>query len=238
MKIDFIHEPELEFANGGRHIDVRYGLTHFGPLDSGGTARQAIRVGVVGDDATIELFHNWLDRCRQGIDAKESTLKTLYPAFKGFGEGGAFCDFVAGANWSRAIPASDLEDLARIEPTSSIIEAAVDRYLVEAKDLASKSPDVIVCIISPLLMKKMDIQQGERKGPRSRQKKAPDDAPRKIQFHDLLKAKGMSVGRPLQVCRPGTLGGDVQRFRLDGTANLEMQDEATRAVEFFQRSLL
>jgi hypothetical protein len=43
----------------------------------------------------------------------------------------------------------------------------------------------------------------------------------------------MSVGRPLQVSRPGTLGGDVQRYRLDGTANLEMQDEASRAWNFF-----
>ena len=105
MKADFIHEPELEFGNGGRHIDVRFGLTHFGPLDAGGTGRQAIRVGVVGDDPTIELFHNWLAKCRQGIDAKPSPLSTLFPAFKGFGDGGAFCDFVSDAGWSRAIPA-------------------------------------------------------------------------------------------------------------------------------------
>ena len=43
----------------------------------------------------------------------------------------------------------------------------------------------------------------------------------------------MSIGRPLQVSRPGTLGGDVQRYRLDGTANLDMQDEASRAWNFF-----
>lgn len=35
MKADFFHEPELEFGNGCRHIDVRFGLTHFGPLDAG-----------------------------------------------------------------------------------------------------------------------------------------------------------------------------------------------------------
>lgn len=232
MKADFLHEPELEFGNGGRHIDVRYGLSHFGPLDSGGTGRQGIRVGVVGDDATIDLFHSWLERCRHGVEAKQSTLPTLYPAFKGFGDGGAFPDFVSDGHWSRAIPAADLDKLVDIEPTPLMIERAVDRYLDEARDLATKSPDVIVCILSPKLLKRLDIQGGERRGPRSRRKHS-SDAAEKIQFHDLLKARGMSVGRPLQVSRPGTLGGDVQRYRQDGTANIEMQDDASRAWNFF-----
>lgn len=233
MKADFINEPELEFGSGGRHIDVRFGLTHFGPLDSGGTGRQAIRVGVVGDDATIELFHNWLAKCRQGVDAKPSTLPTLFPAFKGFGDGGAFCDFVSDAHWARAISSGDLDELAQIDPTPLMIERAVDRYLDEAKDLATKSPDVIVCILSPKLLKRIDIQSGERKGPRSRRKRFGQNAPDKLEFHDLLKARGMSVGRPLQVSRPGTMGGDVQRYRLDGTANVETQDEASIAWNFF-----
>src|SRR5437867_3879810 len=101
MKADFLHEPELEFGNGCRHIDVRFGLTHFGPLDAGGTGPRAIRVGVVGDDSTIELFQSWLDRCRQGIEEKQSALPTLFPPFKGFGEAGAFCDFVSGSHLSR-----------------------------------------------------------------------------------------------------------------------------------------
>src|SRR5258706_9398439 len=189
MKADFHHEPELEFGRGGRHIDVRYGLTHFGPLDAGGTARQAIRVGVVGDDATNDLFHEWLARCRDGIEAKNSTLPTLFPAFNGFGESGAFCDFISDAHWVRAIPPRDLDEIARIESTSQMIDRAIDRYIEEAKDLASKSPDVIVCILSPTLLKRIDIQSGERKGPRSRRKTISGHGEEKIQFHDLLKAR-------------------------------------------------
>ncbi|HWE94207.1 MAG TPA: hypothetical protein VG269_09605 [Tepidisphaeraceae bacterium] len=233
MKADFINEPELEFGRGGRHIDVRFGLSHFGPLDAGGTARQAIRVGVIGDDATNDLFHEWLARCRGGIEAKQSTLPTLFPRFNGFGDGGAFCDFVSDAHWTRAIPSGDLEELSRIEPTQLMIDRVIARYLEEAKDLASKSPDVIVCILSPKLLKRIDVQSAERRGPRSRRKSAVANAPEKIHLHDLLKARGMSIGRPLQVTRPGTLGGDVQRYRLDGTASLDMQDEATRAWNFF-----
>jgi hypothetical protein len=185
MKADFLHEPELEFGRGCRHIDVRFGLMHYGPLDAGGTGPQSVRVGVVGDDATVDLFHTWLEKCRHGIEAKRSTLPTLFPPFKGFGEGGAFCDFVSGAHLSRAISATNLDALAHLEPTSLMIERAVDRYLEEAKDLAAKSPDVIVCILSPKLLKRIDIQSGERKGPRSRRKRLGQQDPERIEFHDL-----------------------------------------------------
>ena len=164
MKVDFLNEPELEFRNDCRHIDVRFGLTHFGPLDAGGTGPQAIRVGVVGDDATVELFQNWLERCRHGIEEKQSTLPTLFPPFKGFGETGAFCDFVSGAHLSRAISSADLDRLTQLEPTSLMIERTVDRYLEEAKDLATKSADVIVCILSPTLLKRIEIRAESGKG--------------------------------------------------------------------------
>jgi len=32
MNVDFLREPELEFG-AGRHIDIRFGLMHYGPLD-------------------------------------------------------------------------------------------------------------------------------------------------------------------------------------------------------------
>lgn len=232
MKASYFDEPELEFGNKGRQIDVRFGLTHFGPLDAGTTARQGIRVGVVGDNYSNDLFHTFVGTARNGIEAKQSTLPTLYPAFKGFGENGAFCDFLTGPSWARAIAQSDIDRLAQMEPVSLMVEQAVERYAEEARDLVTKSVDVVVCIISPQLLKRIDIQQGERKGPRSRRPKG-SVAEKRIYFHDLLKARSMSIGRPIQVCRPGTLGGDVQRYRKDGTANNDIQDSATLAWNFF-----
>ena len=35
MKTEFLVEPELEFGNGGQHIDVRFGIMQHGPLDRG-----------------------------------------------------------------------------------------------------------------------------------------------------------------------------------------------------------
>ena len=122
----------------------------------------------------------------------------------------------------------DLDELTGLEPISLMIDRAVDRYLEEARDLATKSPDVIVCILSPKLLKRIDIQSGEAHRPPIAPKASGEERAQKVQFHDLLKARGMSVGRPLQVSRPGTICGDVQRYRLDGTANVDMQDEATR----------
>jgi len=45
MKADFIPEPELEFGTN-THVDVRFGIATFGPLDVGtATAPKEIRVG-------------------------------------------------------------------------------------------------------------------------------------------------------------------------------------------------
>src|SRR5262249_54564714 len=132
----------------------------------------------------------------------------------------------------RAIPYGDLERLAEVEPVSLMIEHAVDRYIEEIRDLATKSVDVIVCIISPQLLKKFDLQQGERKGPRSRNPRGQSTGKR-VYFHDHLKAGSVAMGRPIQVSRPGTLGGDVQRYRRDGTPNNDLQDDATLAWNFF-----
>ena len=72
------------------------------------------------------------------------------------------CDFLSGAHLSRAISPADLDRLADLEPTTLMIEKAVDRYLEEAKDLAAKSPDAIVCILSPKLLRRIDIQSGDQ----------------------------------------------------------------------------
>ena len=48
MKTEFLEEPELEFS-AGTHVDIRYGISEFGPLDRGTTtAPREIRVGFVG----------------------------------------------------------------------------------------------------------------------------------------------------------------------------------------------
>ncbi len=87
MKIEFLQEPELEFGNGGRHIDIRFGMMHYKPLDHDSTsAPKDIKLGIVGSSETVEDLEIWIEKCRQGIEAKNSKQPYLFPEFPGFGE--------------------------------------------------------------------------------------------------------------------------------------------------------
>ena len=67
MHATFIDEPELEFG-GGRHIDIRFGLSTYGALDAATElAPTRIRLGLVGDQQSVDQFHKWVDKCRSGI---------------------------------------------------------------------------------------------------------------------------------------------------------------------------
>jgi hypothetical protein len=81
MKAEFIEEPELEFGNGGQHIDIRHGIDAHGPLDINavGAPRQ-IRVGMVGTALTLDGASEWLEKCKGGITAKASQHPHLFPA--------------------------------------------------------------------------------------------------------------------------------------------------------------
>jgi hypothetical protein len=105
MKIFSIEEPELEFAAGQMHIDIRHGLSSHGPLDLlSDLAPRSIRLGLVGTSESIEGFAKWLDRCAQGIEAKPSKQPHLFPSFPSLDGKTAFnCDFVVHPSLQRQI---------------------------------------------------------------------------------------------------------------------------------------
>ena len=87
MKIDFLPEPELEFGNSGRHIDIRFGMMQHKPLDyDTKDAPKKIQIGLIGTSETIEGMETWLEKCRKGIESKKSKQPYLFPEFPGFGE--------------------------------------------------------------------------------------------------------------------------------------------------------
>ena len=105
MKASFFQEPELEFGNGGTHVDIRYGLMQHGPLDLGDTsAPSELKVGLVGTEESIAMIRQWFDSCREGIAAKQSRLSNLFPRFPGFSENSPFhASLVFHDRWSSAI---------------------------------------------------------------------------------------------------------------------------------------
>lgn len=235
MKTFFVNEPDLEFGGNGRHIDIRFGLKATGPLDRGTPNAPAIvRLGVVGDAESVGMFRSWVDKCRNGIEAKPSTLPMLFTDFPGFGDGQMLPDFVTTTSACREIRTQDIDLWAKTGPRDLMVERSVSRYLDEAADLIDKGGvDVVVCTLGPTLLKRIDVDGPERRGPRSgrRTRHAPGERP--LVWHDVLKAGALKLARPMQLSRPGTFGGPIQRFGKDGKATLRLQDDATVAWNFF-----
>jgi len=126
MKIDFLPEPELEFGSG-RHIDIRFGITDYGPHDLGEElAPRAIRVGMVGTPEHIELARDFLERCRTEVRGPASRQPNLRPAFPGFRPDTAFhSTLVLDDRLMRTIPARQFEELRRRKNANDIVRDAV-----------------------------------------------------------------------------------------------------------------
>src|SRR5258708_4918088 len=113
MKLQHLPEPELEFAHGGRHVDIRFGLMTHGPLDrqASGDPR-LIKLGVVGTAESAQGLLSWLDRCRSEVTAKESRYPNLFPRFPGFRAESAFhAEIECDARMQRKVPLKEFIQL-------------------------------------------------------------------------------------------------------------------------------
>lgn len=231
MKLHFIDEPELEFGSGGRHIDIRHGLSEHGPLDRGlPTAPQTVRVGVVGSAQDVEMLRAWIDRCRGGIEAKKSKRTTLFVGFPGFGGTNMFCDFVVDDRLVDVISGADLREIAAADDAQFQL-ASIERYREGAADLFEKAnANVVLCLLPEDFVRRIDVPAVVETGPRSKQRRNRDS---EVVWHDVFKAEATGLTHPVQVVRPATYGGAVHRFNRNGKAVKVMQDEATRAWNFF-----
>lgn len=229
MKIDFIREPELEFGVGGRHIDIRFGIMSYGPLDRAErVGPREIRVGIVGTNEGVEKLEEWLERCCKGLPGKQSKQPNLFPRFPGFSADSCFnSDLIIDARLERRLTVKEIEKL----DSGKIIEEATEMYLREVKNLAeNRSVDVILCAVPMELLRKTggvadvhsgDIEEGYDKGRKEQ----------KFDFHDMLKAKTMvSTGKPIQLVLPSTYDETKRRVQKEVMQDVrEVQDEATRA---------
>src|SRR5262245_60148797 len=100
-------EPMLEFGGGGRHVDVRFGLMDFGPVDFSTDRTKTTRLGVVGSSQTTGKLRDWLRRCEAGIAAKNTRQPNLFPPFPGSSMPGPFrCYFEVEDQDVRIVPAT------------------------------------------------------------------------------------------------------------------------------------
>ena len=128
------------------------------------------------------------------------------------------------------ISGSDLRDIGGADD-ADFLAASTERFRQGAADLIEKAnAAVVACLLPDSFVRRIDVPATPDIGPRSRRRRNKDD---EVVWHDTFKAHAIQLPRPVQVVRPATYGGGVYRFRRDGTAVREMQDEATRAWNFF-----
>lgn len=238
MKLSFFEEPELEFGGGGTHIDMRYGIAQYGPLDIGDTkAPTQLKLGLIGTDETIGAIRQWFERCKTGIDRKESKLGNLFPGFPGFTNDLAFRSaLVFHDRWCSPIRQREIDGVIAHSDGDSTVRQSVAMFVDRAAELVQQGgPMVIACVPPHDLLAAVDERRGgpDPDGQEIDEGSEPADArsAATISFHDLLKAEGMRLAVPFQMVRPKTYGGiqPKKKGRRKKNAATPLQDEATRA---------
>jgi len=233
MKAEFLDEPELEFGHGGRHVDIRFGLMSFGPLDVGSPRRpQDISVAIIGTGETIDGMSRWFEVCRKELPAKDSPRPNLFPRFPGFDKTTPFqAKLALDPTLQGRIHQRDL-DRVIAGPTDRLIADSVELFLGEARRLIEKARcDVVVCAPPAQLMDAVDpLASGRIPGQEEPDADESSTPLPPVAFHDVLKARGMPLGVPIQMIRPSTYGGRARRRRHQGSSRPDaVQDPATRA---------
>jgi hypothetical protein len=190
------HLMNSQRLNGGTHVDIRYGIMRYGPLDLGeASAPTQLKVGLVGTEETITAIRQWLDRCRGGIAAKQSKLSNLFPPFPGFSESSVFhASLVFHERWCSPIRQREVDSVLAHAEGDQAVREAVGIFLDHAETLIEQGgPVVLVCAPPKDLLAAVDGQ------PRGR----PDVSDEEIDegseaatgarmpvltFHDVLKA--------------------------------------------------
>ncbi|SCL20615.1 hypothetical protein GA0074692_0921 [Micromonospora pallida] len=229
MRAHVLHEPELEFRTGNRHIDPRYGISVFGPADADSPAApHQIPVALVGPAQAIDGIRSWLQRCQNQIDAKDTKpgQENLHQPFPGFSSDAQFgAELIFDDSLVREIPERQLRRLARADVISATADA-VEIYADAARSLAETGRCRVVICARPDELNDRENHPPSVEGAAEHQDEQ-DEREAGGDFHDLLKATALTLPAPLQLMRRETWTG--VRARTGGQAARPLQDEATRA---------
>jgi hypothetical protein len=226
MEARLIDEPELEFAYRGLHPDLRFGIMEHGPADRGKERKpESIRLGVVGTERSIEDASNWLIEAQAGFNGSGSVKKNLFPLFPGFSSNSAFhSDLVLDRSTFASISPRDIRDASSHGDYEERIFRLTDLFFERVVNAASKTPSVVLVAMPSELLEEIVNAEACM---------GPNRKGLKLYFHDLLKAKALSLGAPLQLARPQTFGVKGSAQQKDMGARSGNQDRATRAWNFF-----
>lgn len=220
MKVEFLEEPELEFGTG-RHIDIRFGISNYGPHDIGSDqAPSTIRVGIVGTAEDVDRARAFLELCRTEIAGAKSRQPNLRPPFPGFSKETAFrSTLVLNDELVRTVPTKRFEEMRKSPNSNEIVGNAVRLFLEEFEQLhRHKGPDVLICTVPEAIAELMDPTNRPR---------VPAGEPR-VDFHDSLKAECLRLP-PIQLMLASTSDPTKARKHRKTRIPRRIQDDATRA---------
>lgn len=229
MKVRVLMEPELEFRAANRHIDPKYGLALFGPADADAeTAPHRIVAGLVGASSAVEGVREWLERCQEPIEGKRAKpgQENMFPAFPGFSQSNAFAsELVFDDGLVREVPDRELRRLATSNTRAAVAEAA-ETYFAGTKSLAETGRCDVILIARPDELHDNDEPPlaVDAEEPEATEEEGAEDPGG--DFHDLLKARALSLSCPLQLIRRETWDPTAKSRRGE---RRPLQDEATRA---------
>jgi hypothetical protein len=229
MHIEVLDEPELEFGGARRHVDPRFGINAYGPADIGQDGvPTTIRLGLVGPRDQLDGIRRWIDRCRGPIDAKDSGYPHLFPAFPGCESDTGLCTTLTIADRNcRELPSREL-DRASSLPGELAVRAMVDVYMGELEALTEGNRVDVIIVARPDTLD--DVHLAEQAGDEAGTARSParragsNSPPLAVNFHDLLKARALRLGIPLQILRRSTWDESAPP-----PPRRSRQDEATRA---------
>ena len=224
-----LDEPELEFGDGGFHVDPRLGLCQHGPLQP--MPGDRVTIGVIGTAQTYDGIAAWMDRLTSSIPGKSKKQPNLFPPFPGLGNANPFrCRFEVVSSARQILPAKDIADLVRIRNHTEAVTEASDVFFDQAQAMleGSDSPDVILAALPfELILRVVNDTTATDDDPTNDANDEDLDHP--LDFRDLFKAKALNLASPTQLAWP-TLWDDKARIprKLKDTTRT-VQDPATRA---------
>lgn len=226
MRATVLEEPLLEFGNGHRHVDPRTGITTFGPADAGDNSVGTVRLGIVGTQEAIDGVRRWLDRCRDEISAKQSRAARFFVPFPGYNtDVGFFSKLEVTSRLERRLDTKALANLASLNPAEAIRRAA-ELYEAELRILDEEPNCHVVLVCRP-----DDLpERNELVANPDRPWLKPRSEPIGYDFRDLLKARSLTMKRPIQLIRRETWD---PTFKPKQREPRRQQDEATRAWNLF-----
>lgn len=228
MNLSFLEEPHLEFG-AGRHVDIRFGIMNYGPLDfESKLAPKQINLGIVGTTESVDGVREWLERCRTIIPAKPSKQPNLFARFPGFNpDTGFHSTLVIQDSLCRNLLKNSLVGISNLRDRNERISRSVDLFMEEIRYLAQNKPaQVILCAVPLPLLEAMGPEEANEDA----DEEAEDAAAPQLDFHDMLKAGAMQqYHKPIQIILPSTYDNTKQRQQARLRLARELQDEATRA---------